>query len=244
MKHGFILESCYEEAGKSGVPLFCAFNRRFDKTHLSVKTASQNGEIGKIHMVKTCSRDSPLPSLDYLKISGGIFHDCAVHDIDMILWILQEYPESVFSHAHAFRRDIASIDDVDTVSISMKFPSGALAHIDLSRFASYGYDQRVEIFGDLGMLESLNHNKTCLRKSNDKGLCTDMIDYSFPQRFSEAYKAELSHFVEIVTEGMQPSVTKDEVLVVSLVASACEESYRTETAMKIDYKKMDYSPVS
>ena len=44
---------------------------------------------------QTTSRDSPLPSLDYLKISGGIFHDCAVHDIDLITWILGEYPTEV-----------------------------------------------------------------------------------------------------------------------------------------------------
>ena len=39
-------------------------------------------------MIKTTSRDSPLPGIEYLKISGGIFHDCAVHDIDLVTWIL------------------------------------------------------------------------------------------------------------------------------------------------------------
>ena len=81
--------SIYEAAEKASVPIFCAFNRRFDATHASVRAAAVAGEIGKVHMVKICSRDSPLPGEGYLKISGGIFHDCAVHDIDMAMWILK-----------------------------------------------------------------------------------------------------------------------------------------------------------
>ena len=85
----FFLVSCYEAAEVAGIPLFCAFNRRFDVSHAGVKKAADEGEIGKIHMVKVCSRDSPIPSEAYLKISGGIYHDCAVHDIDMMMWILK-----------------------------------------------------------------------------------------------------------------------------------------------------------
>ena len=46
------LVSCFEEAEKNGVPLFCAFNRRFDETHASLKRAVAEGEVGKVHMVK------------------------------------------------------------------------------------------------------------------------------------------------------------------------------------------------
>ena len=77
--------------------------------------------------------DSPLPSLDYLKISGGIFHDCAVHDIDMITWILGEYPTEVFSAANSLIPEIGAIGDWDNVAVTMKFPSGTLAQIDLCR---------------------------------------------------------------------------------------------------------------
>ena len=75
-------------------------------------------------MVKTTSRDSPLPSLNYLKISGGIFHDCAVHDIDLVTWTLGEYPTEVYSAANAHIPEIKAIDDFDNVTITMKFPSG------------------------------------------------------------------------------------------------------------------------
>lgn len=77
--------------------------------------------------------------------SGGIFHDCAVHDIDMVCWILEEFPNSVFTIAHAHNKEIEQLHDVDTVVIVMKFPSGVLSTIELSRNSSYGYDQRLEV---------------------------------------------------------------------------------------------------
>ena len=80
-----------------GRPLFCAFNRRFDPSFAAVRAKVRAGSVGHVQMIKTTSRDSPLPSMDYLKISGGIFHDCAVHDIDMVTWILGEYPSKVSS---------------------------------------------------------------------------------------------------------------------------------------------------
>lgn len=86
---------CYETARKIGKPLFCAFNRRFDPSYSVVRDRVRNGEVGHVHVIKTVSRDSPLPSIDYLKISGGIFHDCMVHDFDIITWILGEYPVKV-----------------------------------------------------------------------------------------------------------------------------------------------------
>ena len=79
-------------------------------------------------------------------VTGGIFHDTAVHDIDIICWIVGDYPVSVYTVAHANVDVIGSLNDVDTVLISMKFHDGTLATIDLSRFAAYGYDQRVEVW--------------------------------------------------------------------------------------------------
>ena len=233
--------SCFDEAEKAKVPLFCAFNRRFDAAHKGVKQAAENGEVGKIHMIKICSRDSPVPSEAYLKISGGIYHDCAVHDIDMITWIMKEYPLTVFSHAHAFHEFIGEMDDVDTVSISMKFPSGSLGQIDLSRFAAYGYDQRVEVFGELGMLESENQSKTSIRKSTGECVGTDILKFSFPQRYPEAYSSEIDHFIDILKGGL-PLITKTDVVMVSLIASACEESYRSGKPMKINKDTLTYEP--
>ncbi len=80
--------------------------------------------MGHVQLIKATSRDSPLPSLAFLRMSGGIFHDCAVHDIDMVTWVLGEYPSSVYSAANAQIGEIADMGDYDNVVINMKFPSG------------------------------------------------------------------------------------------------------------------------
>ena len=85
-------------------------------------------------------------SYSFTLFLGGVFHDTAVHDIDCICWMLGEYPETVSAYAHANLEDIKEIGDYDTVVIMMKFPSGTIATIDLSRHAVYGYDQRVEVW--------------------------------------------------------------------------------------------------
>ena len=110
----------------------------------TIEQRSQSVEFSsKILCPQTTSRDSPLPSLDYLKISGGIFHDCAVHDIDLITWILGEYPtevtieespttcisSQVFSAANSVIPEIGEINDWDNVAIVMKFPSSTLAQV-------------------------------------------------------------------------------------------------------------------
>lgn len=139
------VQKCYKEAEKANLPLFCAFNRRFDPAFFNLRERLKNGELGKIHCINTTSRDSPLPPMSYLKTSNGMYHDCAVHDIDVICWILGEEPSHVYAQGHAQHKGIAENNDVDTIIIVLTFPSGVLACINLSRHSSYGYDQRVEV---------------------------------------------------------------------------------------------------
>ena len=137
--------ACYNEAEKFRKPLYCAFNRRCDPSFVRIQTKIADGDIGKVHIIKTTSRDSGVPPIDYLKISGGMFNDTAIHDLDVTCWMLGEDPVSVHAMAHAHSQAIGDIPDVDTIVITMKFPSGAISIIDLSRHSCYGYDQRVEV---------------------------------------------------------------------------------------------------
>lgn len=231
--------SCLKAAEEANVPLLVAFNRRFDETHSSLKKAITNGEVGNIQLLTISSRDSPRPSNEYLAISGGIFHDMAIHDIDMALWLINEYPTSVFTFGKAFDPYYTSINDVDTVAISMQFPSGAMAQISLSRLAVYGYDQRVEVFGDKGMVRSDNQSSISLYHANAECLSQNLLKYSFPQRYEKAYKAEIAHLVEML-EGMSCCITTQDVSVVSLVAAACEESLRTGKPVNVDTKDLSF----
>jgi len=227
------IDECYAEAEKFKVHLLCGYQRRHDPSFAQLQKACQSGDIGTLQICKTMSRDNPVPTIAYLKISGGIFHDCGSHDIDLCRWILNEDPEEVYCVASAFRKEIAEIDDFDTVLVTLKFPSGALGSIDLSREAVYGYDQRIEVHGSNGMVQAHNKHPTSMVLSNKQGVKTDTNLHSFPQRYVEAYAIELNHFVDCVEGKAVPILTHKDARMVSIIADAAEESARTGKAIKM-----------
>ena len=134
----------------------CAFivgyQRRVDPNFRELRRQVHNEKaVGELRLIKCCSRDNPLPPLEYLRVSGGIFYDMLCHDFDMINFLADDFPVEVFSVAHCYNPDIKQMGDVDMVVVTLKFASGLIATVDCSRVASYGYDQRVEVFGELGM---------------------------------------------------------------------------------------------
>jgi len=236
---------CYQRAADVEKPLFCAFNRRFDPSFASVRDRVMKGEVGHVSRIKTVSRDSPLPSLDYLKISGGLFHDCAVHDIDLITWTLGELPHTVYCAATSLIPEIGAIQDVDSAVITLTFPSGTIAQVDLSRFSIYGYDQRLEVFGPLGMLDVKNETPNNSVFSRENGSQEDPIYYSFPSRHCDGYRIELEHFLDVVQGKVEMSVTAEMTSAVSKIADACEESVKSGLPVKLDWSAeeipMDYT---
>merc|ERR1712126_467302 len=159
---------------------------------------------------------------DYLKISGGLFHDCAVHDIDLITWTLGELPHTVYCAATSLIPEIGAIQDVDSAVITLTFPSGTIAQVDLSRISIYGYDQRLEVFGPLGMLDVKNETPNNTVFSGENGSQEDPIYYSFPSRHCDGYRVELS-----VTAQMTSAVSK--------IADACEESVKSGLPVKLNW---------
>ncbi|CAD6231790.1 GSCOCG00001586001-RA-CDS [Cotesia congregata] len=230
-------EKCFEAARKAGRPLFTAFNRRFDPSYNAVRDRIRKGEVGHVHTIKIVSRDSPMPSIEYLKESGGIFHDCMVHDIDMMTWILGEYPIKVAVQASANVPEIKAINDFDTVVATLKFPSGTLGMIDLSRNACYGYDMRLEAFGPKGLVRAENEQPIhCVETMyNYNGPNTAPIWYSFPSRFRLAYQKELDHFIDVVLGKCEMIVKPKENLAVSKIASIVEESARSGKMIDIPW---------
>jgi len=230
------VERCYQLAAKVGKPLFCAFNRRFDPSFDNVYRQVRNGAVGQVHQIKLTSRDSPLPSAAYLAISGGIFHDCMVHDIDLMTYVLGEWPVEVFTSANAFTPEINKLQDYDNVVSTFKFASGTIGVVDISRFASYGYDQRLEVFGPGGMLQVANDNPNTSIQYTDDGISRPPMYWSFPSRHVQGYINELEHFIQVVKGQCQISVSRQMTCGVSKIAEAAEESARKGKPVPIAWK--------
>jgi len=239
---GFTLrevDEVYEEAKNRHLPLLCAFNRRFDASWMKAQQYITSGNIGTPQIVRSTARDSPVPSVDYLKTSHGFFHDSGVHDIDVMCWMMGDFPIEVYASTHCYLPQIAEIQDVDTIVMMFKFKNGCMATIDLSRKCSYGYDQRVEVYGDKGMVQVNNKPTTSVVLSTQQGELHDNIMFSFPQRFADAYFAELDHFVEIVTEGKTPRVSHVDCRNSFIICETAMESAKLAKPVAIDYSKKD-----
>ncbi|HET6822868.1 MAG TPA: Gfo/Idh/MocA family oxidoreductase, partial [Anaerolineales bacterium] len=139
------VKAVVQQAQKTDLPILVGFSRRFDSNHLGIREALQNGEIGKLEMMHITARDPKPPLLSYVKVSGGQFRDQTIHFFDMLRWLASEDPVEVYAVGGALVDPaIGEAGDVDTSMLILKFASGALCHINCSRRADYGYDERVE----------------------------------------------------------------------------------------------------
>jgi len=194
------IDALYAQAASVKRQLLCCFHRRWDPNFKGVYDAVRDGSVGKVHKIHSTSRDNPVPSLEYLKISGGIVHDCASHDIDMLCWVLGTYPTTVYGLGHTHDAEIKAIDDLDSVELVFNFPNQIIGTVDVTRKAVYGYDQRLEVLGDEGMVQANNFARTSLVLSHVDGVKHDCGRYSFPTRYPEAYQGELDHFIDLMND--------------------------------------------
>mmetsp|Transcript_16725 Transcript_16725/g.47177 ORF Transcript_16725/g.47177 Transcript_16725/m.47177 type:complete len:347 (+) Transcript_16725:82-1122(+) len=215
------------KAEKSKLPFMVGFQRRFDRNFATLRRMLRAGNIGGPRIIRCSSRDNPEPPMAYLKVSGGIFHDMLCHDFDMLHFLTGELPESVYAVGHTYNPEIAAMDDADTVVVTLRFASGLLATVDTSRISAYGYDQRVEVFGETGMLTAENEREHTVVHAGPHGYTSAVAHHSFPQRYPQAYRSEMDEFVAMVREDRAPPAENlARHVLLERVASAAEVSYK------------------
>ncbi|NNG04930.1 MAG: inositol 2-dehydrogenase [Inquilinus sp.] len=226
---------CWQDIRGLGVPIQIGFNRRYDPSHRAVAEAVRAGEIGTVEQVIITSRDPGPPPADYLKVSGGLFRDMMIHDFDLARFVLGEEPVEVFATGDAlFDENARALGDVDTAMVVMRAASGALCHINCSRRAVFGYDQRLEAFGSRGMVRSRNRRPTTVERYTETATGTrDPLLNFFIERYQEAYVAEIADFIARVEKGEPLAVTFEDGQKALLLADAANESRASGRAVKV-----------
>ncbi|RWX36660.1 inositol 2-dehydrogenase [Rhizobium leguminosarum] len=200
------------EIEKSGTPFMLAFNRRFDPSASEIKRAIEAGEIGDVRQVIITSRDPAPPPAEYIKRSGGVFRDMLIHDFDMARWLLGEDPVELFAVGNCLvDANISSLGDFDTTMVVLRTRSGKQCHINTCRHASYGHDQRIEVFGSTGMLQNGHVRPHTVHRFTDS--TTDAqapLLHFFLQRYKQAYELELDAFLNAVESGSAMPVGADD----------------------------------
>ncbi len=228
------VDACFEKAAAKETPLFVAYQRIFDPSFRTLMQGVHAGEIGQLQFVRSVARDNPVPTPDYIRTSGGIFHDCMVHDLDMVSRIVREVPTHMSAFASSYIADIGKYDDFDNVVATLSFPSGAMASIDINRKSVFGYDQRIEAFGDGGMLRAENQRQTTVAQSTERGSLRAPIEYSFPTRYQQAYLAELQCFVRCARGEEEVPITHADVRTNYLLATGLEKAARESRVVRFD----------
>ncbi|NND21225.1 MAG: inositol 2-dehydrogenase [Silicimonas sp.] len=198
------VNACAKKVAGAGVPIQIGFNRRFDPGHRAARDAVAAGEIGELHQVIITSRDPGMPPRSYYEVAGGLFRDMVIHDFDLARFMLDEEPTEVFAIGGRLVDPalMDELDDYDTSMVVMRTASGKQCHINTSRASNFGYDQRVELLGASGMVQSLNRKPTEVRRFGVKHVeaAEPYLEF-FIERYREAFDAEIDAFVDAVENG-------------------------------------------
>ena len=219
------VRDCLAVVADTGALLMVGFNRRFDPNFASVRSQIDAGVIGAVEMVTIISRDPGPPPLSYMERSGGLLRDMTIHDFDMARFLLGEEPVSVTAVGSVLVDPaIAGVPDIDSAAVTLVTASGRIAQISNSRRAAYGYDQRIEVLGSLGMARAENIHETTVEVAGAGGFTKPPLMNFFLERYMPSYRAEVELFVDRAVHGGEVTPTGEDGLRALMLAEAAVRS--------------------
>ncbi|MBV6762165.1 inositol 2-dehydrogenase [Rhodococcus opacus] len=229
------VDDCRTRIGAAESRVMVGFNRRFDPSFRAVRERVAAGEIGRLEQLIIVSRDPAPSSAEYLAGSGGLFRDMTIHDFDMARFFLGDVVEVSAMGSNLVADYIAELGDIDGAVVTLRGADGTLCHITNSRRCTFGYDQRLEAFGSLGMLSVDNLRPDGVRAFTAQSTesAAPYLDF-FLDRYTPAYRAELDHFVQSILDDSAPEPGFEDGRAALVLADAAEESLRTGRAVAVD----------
>jgi len=201
-----------EATRRAGVLLQLGFMRRFDPEFAAAAQRIEEGEIGRPMMIKTLTHGPGLPPAwaRDLKTSNGMLAEVNSHDWDSVRWLMASDYDRVYTEVANFKgaaNDISTPNFYDNVLVNIRLQSGGLGLISGICPCGYGYDARVEIYGEKGIMQigELQGQAVVVCTDRDQGLITP-IYRTWPERFGWAYIYEMQHFIECVQKETPPRV--------------------------------------
>jgi myo-inositol 2-dehydrogenase/D-chiro-inositol 1-dehydrogenase len=219
---------------RAGVKLQIGFNRRFDPNFRRVRALVAEGRVGTVHLLHIFSRDPSPPPLDYIRVSGGIFLDMTIHDFDMARYLIGSEVYEVYATGDVrIDQQIGTAGDIDIAVTMLRFENGVIGTIDNSRGSSYGYDQRLEVFGSAGAVTVANETPDEAVVSDSAGIHLSLPHYFFLERYRESYIEEMRLFVEAIRENKPTPVTGRDGRVPVLIGLAAKKSFDEHRPVRV-----------
>lgn len=228
-KVGSLFDFCEER----NVKLCCGFQRRFDVTYKAVADAVRGGKIGKALSAAIFFADHPCPPIEFLLTGGDIFMDLSAHDVDYIRWALDDEVDSVYATGSSSTEELKNAGVYDNATMVLSFNKGAVVTLTMSRSASYGYDQRCEIFGTEGLASVNNEFADSSIISNKGGIQQARLKHSFPERFDAAFAKEIDVFTDCILENTTWPIFKEDCISTQKIADAARKSAELREVIKL-----------
>jgi inositol 2-dehydrogenase len=231
-------EAVLEVVQRTGVLLQMGFMRRFDAAHVQAKQAIEAGKIGRPLMYRSVGRDPGCPPVAYAdpRHSGGLIVDMGIHDFDMARWLTSSEVERVSAEGTLLVCDeLRQVGDIDNAIVLLRFASGAVGSIEVSRTARYGYDIQAEVLGSDGAIR--------LGPSAERGLedvqllgaqpVSDDPTPPFVHRFADAYRAQIVDFIDCVQHDRPPRAGGADALAAIRIAEAATAAAHSGQSVEV-----------
>ena len=200
-------------AARAGVVLQIGFMRRFQPEFVEAKRRIEAGDVGEPMVIKSLTRGPGLPPTWAwsLERSNGMLAEVNSHDFDSVRWLAGSEIEQVYAEVANQKgpaRGVDAEDFYDNAVVSLRFANGTIGTIDGTCPADYAYDARVEIVCSEGLLVvgDLRGQALIEVRDRDVGSVTP-LHRTWPDRFRDAYRAEMRSFVDSALSGGVPEVT-------------------------------------
>ncbi|MXZ42936.1 MAG: inositol 2-dehydrogenase [Caldilineaceae bacterium SB0666_bin_21] len=225
------VERCLRLLEDLPIPVMIGFHRRHDPSYAALRDSVRAGAIGRLEQVMVHVRDPAPPTLEYVRVSGGVFRDSVIHYFDLLRWLTGEDPVSVSAFGSCLIDPGIGLEgDYDTTLVNLRLPSGALCHIASSRRSVEGADARIEVFGSEGVLRVANAPINLLEPP-----VAGIRYIGFPTRFEEAFRNELNSFIEAVSTSSSPVPGPEDGRRSLIIADAATSSALNSNAVDIRY---------
>lgn len=221
---------------ETSVPLQVGFMRRFDAAYMKARALISEGRIGRPVTFKSIGRDPFCPRKEFADpaLSGGLILDMGIHDFDLARWLMASEVERVSAEGTLLVCDqLKDVGDIDNAVINLRFTDGALGNVEVSRNAFYGYDIRTEVLGSEGAVIIGTQQHTSVVLLTRSGAQHDVVPYLL-ERFGDAYRAQIQHFVDCLRNGHTPSVSGADALAALEIGVAATRAYQTSRIVALD----------
>jgi myo-inositol 2-dehydrogenase/D-chiro-inositol 1-dehydrogenase len=170
------------------------FMRRYDPAYRAMKDVVTSGAIGAPLLVHSRHRNPSVPT-HYVREMA--ITDSAVHDFDIVRWLLDE--DLVSATVLTPRRSRHDTDLQDPLLIILRTESGVLVDVETSANSRYGYDVGGEVVGEDGTVALADTNPVVVRR---EGGFAGAVPAGWRERFVRAYDVELQAWVDALAAGL------------------------------------------